>query len=122
MLEFQENTDSRSMEITIDGYIDHNSFQNVAGHFEKRIDEWGKIKLLKKIKAFHGINVLALIEDLRLAYRHFNNVSRVAFVTDRYWVELLSTLVKPIFPCQVKVFVESEIVEARQWLDSNEVS
>ena len=51
--------------------------------FEKQIGQHGKIRVLFQMDDFHGWNATALWEDIKLDYKHFSDIERIAMVGDK---------------------------------------
>lgn len=116
MLSYAEDIENKVVEVTVAGSINKNEFNDVSQKIEQRIQDWGKLRLLKRIDSFTGIEPTALFYDLKFGFEHFRDFLKVAVVSDKEWVEKLTKLGKNISPCEVRFFENEDIDQARAWL------
>ena len=116
MLDYKEDTDAGIVEITVDGRITREEFDDVAAKLEALIASHGKIRILEIVNDFQGIETSAFWDDLKFSLRHLNDFSKCAVVSDKQWVNLWSTLLRPFISCEVEHFEPDEIEMARAWL------
>ena len=116
MLSYAEDTENKIVELTIDGLIKKDEFDEVSKKLEQRMNDWGPLRVLKRVDSFKGIEPSALLKDLQFAFKHFRDVKKVAIVTDKEWVEKLAEMTKFLSPCEVRCFENEDIDKARVWL------
>ncbi len=89
---------------------------------EKAHSEGKKIRFLFYLgPKFEGFTPGAGWEDLKLGYRYLKTFERCAVVTDHKWIRSAVQFVGGLIPCAVKVFENSELDAAKDWLDSGEI-
>jgi len=116
MLNYRARTGTNLVEITVEGHVSKEEFDRVAAALEEAIDEHGSVRVLNVIKSFEGMDVAAFWEDIRFGFRHLNDISCVAVVTDTAWIKWWSELVEPFISAEVKVFDANDLAAARAWL------
>jgi hypothetical protein len=65
---------------------------------------------------FTGFHAKAMWDDAKVGLQHFTAWERVAVVTDVGWIRTGMKAFGFVMPGQVRVFSNSELSEARQWL------
>lgn len=116
MISYREDAGLHVVEITVDGPISREAFEEVAGKLEARIALHGKVRLLEEIRSLGGIDPSAFWDDLKFSLRHLNDFSRCAVVTDRRWIEWFAKAVDPFVACEIRHFTPEKIDDARRWL------
>jgi hypothetical protein len=119
MFSYKENPTAKIVEITIDGRITKESFQELASLLEDRIRDWGHVNILEDFKSLEGgIEMGAIWEDLKFGYKNLRKFPKCAVVTDKNWVGPVVNVLSPLFPIDVRRFPADGIEEARSWLSS----
>ena len=116
MLDYREDGEAGVVEITVEGRISREEFDEVAAKLESFIASRGKVRLLEVIHDFKGIDASAFWDDLKFSLRHLNDFSRCAIVTRAQWIQSWSNLVGSLFHCEIAHFEPHQIEEARAWL------
>jgi hypothetical protein len=77
----------------------------------------GKVRLLYQLgDDFSGFEASAMWDDTKLGLKHFSGWEKVALVTDIEWVRWALKIFGLAMPGHVRVFENSEIAKARQWV------
>lgn len=119
MIEYREIPENDMIELKIDGYITAEDFHSIAEKLLLFMDQHKKIRVLKEVRSFSGLDFVIFKERLIGAWlKHFKDVGGVAVVCDEHWMEQLTELLKPIYPYPVRCFKPTNIEEARSWLKS----
>lgn len=116
MIEYREDAGTDLVEIVVDGRIGKAEFDDVADRLEAYIRRHGKVRVLEEVRSLGGIEPAALWADLRFALRHLNDFSRCAVVSDKRWIEPLTTGVGKLVACELRHFLPGQIAAARAWL------
>jgi hypothetical protein len=84
---------------------------------EEKLDKHKKIRLLYVLgDDFKRYSAGAAWEDAKVGMKHFTSWDRVAVVTDVDWIEHAVKAVAFAMPCEVRLFDDDELDEARQWI------
>lgn len=116
MLEVRETPDTNIVEFTVDGRITREEFDRVVAVLNKKIEEYGSVRLLEEVRRIGAVEPSLIWEDLKWAFAHVKDISRTAIVADRKWIELYTKIVKPFVKMEVRYFDRGEIEAARRWL------
>lgn len=84
---------------------------------EKKLKTNKKIRLLYHLgKQFTGFDLPAMMDDAKLGMKHFFAWDRVAFVSDHEVINIVAKFFGYMMPCEVRVFNNSNLEEAKKWL------
>ena len=116
MLELKKDELGNFYELKIDGKVTRQELLEVFSLMEQAFKMEKKIKLLKWVHNFNGLELAGLWDDLKFAFGHWNDYEKVAVVTNKKWMGNIANIVTPLYPCPVEVFDESNRESARDWL------
>lgn len=115
MIDFKKVPDSNIVEITIDGRLSREQMKDVTARLGAMIEMHGKIRVIEVIRSFGGMDPMSFWDDIRFSIGHYNDFERCAVVADEPWIEWWTKAVRPLLPCEVRLFGLDEIDEAREW-------
>jgi hypothetical protein len=116
MIEYSEVPETNILEITVDGKVTREEFDEVAARMTAMIERHGEVRLLEVVRDIGGIEPSALWEDFKFGPKHLKDISHTAVVGDQKWLEWATALVKPFLSAEVRFFRLDQIDEARRWL------
>ena len=116
MIEYAPHADQGYVELTLDGKIDREGFEEVVDQLGPLMEKHGKIGILKHILSFRGMSPTVLWEDLKFAFRHLKHVGPVAVVSDKRYIAVWTKLARPLWSGEVRFFEENQLEEARAWI------
>jgi len=108
--------DGKILSIDLSGKLTKEDYQVFVPEFEKLIKKHGKLRVLITMDDFHGWEMAALWEDLKVDFKHWNDIERIAMVGDKAWQEGMSYFCKPFTTASVRYFGHHESERARQWI------
>jgi len=84
---------------------------------EETLSKTKKVRLLYVLgDGFEGYSGAAAWEDAKVGLRHLTRFDRVAVVTDVDWIENTVKAFGFVMPCEVRVFNNDSLQEAREWI------
>jgi hypothetical protein len=117
MVNFLETDAKHVVGIRIEGKVEEQEFDAVAALLEKRMQEFPKVNVYVELESFTGMEVRALLKDLKFGLKNLDRFDKEAIVTDKKWVQKIAgasdSLVKDV---QVKAFDKNEKDLARKWI------
>lgn len=116
MIQFEEHPELGYVELTLEGKVDRESFEELVSKLGPLMDERGKVGILERIVSFGGIAPSVLWDDIKFGFRHLKHVGPVAVVSDKKWIEVWTKLASPFWRTEVRFFGANELDEARAWL------
>ena len=91
--------------------------QHIVPAVEEALQKSGKLRLLYHLgEEFVGFKAGALWEDAKVGLSHLAAWERIAVVTDVDWLRSVTKAFGFAMPGEVRVFANSEIEAARDWL------
>ncbi|MBN2295642.1 MAG: STAS/SEC14 domain-containing protein [Pirellulales bacterium] len=115
-VELYKENDGKVLNVRVSGKLTKEDYALFVPEFEKSIIDHGKIRILFEMNDFHGWEAAALWEDLKLDFKHWADIERIAMVGDKAWQEGMSFFCKPFTTAKVRYFGHHELDRARQWI------
>ena len=112
----EEKENGRLMEIHVSGKLEHKDYERFVPEFDRLVKQHGKVRLLFEMKDFHGWELQAAWDDLKLGLKHFSDIEQIAMVGDQKWQEWMARFCRPFTRAKVRYFEGNAIEEARGWL------
>ncbi|MBE9045569.1 STAS/SEC14 domain-containing protein [Pleurocapsales cyanobacterium LEGE 10410] len=116
MIDYKNCLNSNIVEITVEGKITKADIEQTITQLKLDLKHHGKLRILEEIRSFDGIDPIALWQDVNFGLAHANDFTHAAVVADAKWIQTLSQAIDSVLPAQVKVFEQSQIELAREWL------
>ena len=116
MLEMHEHDAQDVIELIVDGAVSREEYEAVRDRAEAFINRRGRARLLEVILDLGPVDPAVLWEDTRFAFRHMDDFSRIAVVTERKWLAEALAALQKVFVGEVKGFTLDECGEAWKWL------
>jgi hypothetical protein len=120
--ELREEVDGKVLNVRVSGKLTKEDYARFVPEFEKLIGQHGKIRVLFEMDDFHGWDVAALWEDIKLDFKHWGDIERIAMVGDKAWQEGMSFFCKPFTSAEIRYFAHHEADRAREWISEGIVT
>lgn len=111
-----DTTEDNIIEAKISGKLTEKDYEIILPELERRIEEYGKLRLLIELEDFQGWTAGALWEDLKFDFKHFHDFARIALVGDRKWEKTATLFSKPFTGAELRYFAREDLEEARKWI------
>lgn len=115
-VEFAASTDSNVIVLRVSGKLTKEDYHLFVPELDKWIERHGKIRILLDMVDFHGWEVSAIWEDVKVGVKHFNHIERIAMVGDKAWEKGMALFCKPFTFANVKYFDRADEEQARAWI------
>jgi hypothetical protein len=115
-VQLKEEAADRLLEVHISGKLTKEDYAHFGPAFDRMIQEHGKIRMLVDMHDFHGWTAGALWEDVKLDFKHFSHIERLALVGETKWEKGMSAFCRPFTTATIKYFDRSQEAEARTWI------
>lgn len=96
------------------GKLTTDDYQVFTSELERRIRQYGSVRVFLELEDFHGWDLGAAWADFTFGLKHLGQFRGCAIVGDKKWEEWLIDLAKPFF--HVRYFDRAEQGEAWDWL------
>lgn len=107
------------LEVRATGKLVHEDYQRFVPEFDRLVKKHGKIRLLFEMSDFHGWELQAAWDDLKLGVKHFTDIVSIAMVGDKKWEKWMAKFCRPFTKAKVRYFESDAIAEARNWLKTD---
>lgn len=103
---------------TARGTVTANDYENIIiPAVEALFSRKSKVSFLYYLgEDFTGFETSAMWEDTKLGLKHLTGWEKMAIVSDVEWIRTAIRVFGLIIPGHVRVFHNSELVEAKQWI------
>ena len=118
-VEFHPEADGKILNVRVSGKLVQEDYQQLGPEFESLVQQHGKIRVLFQMDDFQGWKAGALWEDLKLDFKHFNDIERLAMVGDKAWEKGMAHFCKPFTTAKIRYFERHEIDRAREWISED---
>lgn len=89
----------------------------VLPEVEKVAKDQQKIRVLYQFEeTFEGFTFGAMWADLKMGLAYFRRWEKIAVVSDKLWLIVLSRIMGYMMPCRVKVFDSKATAAAKRWI------
>lgn len=104
------------LHVRVSGRLTDADYREFVPAVEELIARQGSLRLLIEMTDFHGWNVGALWDDLKVYLKHGNEIERLAMVGEKRWQEWMSRLARPFLRAEVRYFDMAQAGDARRWI------
>ena len=116
-----ENNTGNILELEVSGNLVASDFQGLESTFQKLVKQYGKIRVLFRMRDFHGWEPVAFWDNVKFDLKHFGDIERLAMVGDKQWEKFLGVFGRPFTAAEIRYFDESALPAARVWLERNSI-
>jgi hypothetical protein len=102
--------------ITLSGKLTTADYASFVPEVERLIEEHGKIRMVWRLKDFHGWTMGAMWEDIKFDWRHFADIQRLALIGDKRWNAGMATFCKPFTRATIRHFDVADAAKATEWI------
>jgi hypothetical protein len=114
MITFLDTPQDDILAIRATGRVTHADYQEMQRKISVKLREHDKLRMLLDLENFHGWDVRAAWDELKMGAEGHGHFERCAIVGDRWWEEGLTTFSKLFW--KVEYFDRSQRDKAWQWL------
>jgi hypothetical protein len=100
----------------VDGPYDENAVEIIQSEINEKLEIYDKVSFYIEDTVNAEISSKAIMKNLPFKIKTGNRFEKVAVVTDRKWLKVMSNLEKLFFNAEIKVFSTQERLEAIQWI------
>jgi hypothetical protein len=115
-LDLHEEAEGKVLVARLTGKLETADYERFAPKLDELVEQHGKVRILAEMHEFHGWTAGALWEDIKVAFKHYSDIERIAIVGETKWQKGMATFCKPFTKAEVRFFGLDEAVEARTWL------
>jgi hypothetical protein len=118
MIEMLQDLPDNALGFVAKGTVTANDYETVIiPAVEALFTQQDKVRLLYHLGPdFSGFEAGAMWDDMKIGMKHLSGWERIAVVSDTAWVRTGVKVFGLVIPGQVRVFHDSELAEAKQWI------
>jgi hypothetical protein len=107
--------------IDASGKVSHEDYRKVLIPAAEARMARGPVRMLYVAgPQFTGYELEALWEDAAFGFKHWQQFTRIAVVTDTTWLRAAVTMFRPLFPSEIRLFKFPELAAAKEWVVGKE--
>lgn len=100
----------------VDGPYDEIAVEKIQSEVKEKLEVYDKVSLYIEDTVNADISLKAVLKNLPFKIKTGNRFERVAVVTDRKWLQVVSNLEKLFFNAELRLFSSQQRLEAIQWI------
>jgi hypothetical protein len=100
----------------VDGPYDDGAVELMQSEINEKLQVYERVNLYLEDTAKAEISLKAILKNLPFKLKTANRFERVAVVTDRKWIQVISILEKLFFNAEIRLFSTDQRLEAIQWI------
>jgi hypothetical protein len=100
----------------VDGPYDEYAVEKIQSEVNEKLEVYEKVSLYIEDTVNADISLKAILKSLPFKIKTGNRFERVAVVTDRKWLQVISNLEKLFFNAELRLFSSQQRLEAIQWI------
>lgn len=112
-----ETNGGKVLEVQLAGTLTRKDYEQFTPEFERVLNLHGKISILVEMRDFHGWEVGAAWEDIKLDCKHYSDIERIGMVGDKKWEKGMSVICRPFTSAKIRFFEWEHVSEARAWVE-----
>lgn len=118
-IKLTEKLDGKILEVSVSGKLTDQDYQLFVPEFGRLAKQHGKIRVLFEMSQFHGWEVKAAWDDLKLGVKHYRDIERLAMVGENSWQQWMAVFCRPFTTAEIRYFDHSALDEARAWIEGD---
>lgn len=124
MIEILKGFPDDVLAISGSGWITAADYRDVVvPEIDRRIEKHGRVRRLYNLgPEFEGVSPGGAWSDLTVGLSHWNQIGRIAVVTDADWIRHAVGFFAPIFHDPVRTFTNAELQAAKDWIQAKEAA
>jgi hypothetical protein len=120
-LQIIENSSGNILELEVTGKFAASDFQGLESAFQRLVKQYGKIRVLFRMRDFHGWEPVAFWDEVKFDLKHLGDIDRLAMVGDKQWEKFLGVFGRPFTAAEIRYFDKSALPAARLWLGNDSI-
>ncbi|MCB0464776.1 MAG: STAS/SEC14 domain-containing protein [Aequorivita sp.] len=100
----------------VDGSYDDIAVEKIQAQVKEKLEIFDKLNLYIEDTVNADISLKAVMKSVPFKLKTGNRFERVAVVTDRKWLQVISNLEKLFFSAEIRIFSSQNRLEAIQWI------
>ena len=104
----------------LSGKLHDADYQHFTPAIDAAVQAHGKIRLLALFEDFHGWDVHAAWDDLKMGLKHYSDIERIAIIGDKAWEKWMTIICKPFTKATIHYFDAAQLADAWAWVEKDQ--
>ncbi|MEX0716822.1 MAG: STAS/SEC14 domain-containing protein [Planctomycetaceae bacterium] len=113
----QEEASGKVLRADLSGKLEKKDYERFAPEVDRLVREEGRIRILVRMRDFHGWTLGGLWEDIKFDWKHGSDIERVALVGEKKWESGMASFCKPFTKASIRYFDQAQLAEAETWIN-----
>ncbi len=100
----------------VDGPYDERALERIQTEVNEKLEVFNKLNFYIEDTVNADISLKTVVKSIPFKLKTGNRFDKVAVVTDRKWLQVVSNLEKLFFNAEIRIFSSHERLEAIQWI------
>lgn len=101
--------------VVVEGKLKHSDYIDTLIPKLDELSKLGSIKIMMVMTDFAGIELKAILDDIKTVLKHRKTFNKVAIVTNKSWIKISISIFRCIITGHVNTFTNEQ--DAQQWLN-----
>ena len=119
MIELLETRSPKIIGFRCSGTLHDEDYQILEPRLESAIEKQGPVRLFAQFDDFHGWDLHAIWDELRIGVKHANDFEKIAMVGDKQWERWMAKFTGLFTGAKVRYFDVSEMDRAWYWIEDD---
>jgi len=116
MIEILTGLPPHTVGFQMSGKLHDEDYKTFVPLVDREIAKDGKVNVLAQFHDFHGWDVKALWDDIKISTTHCTKIKKIALVGEKTWEKWMAKVCKPFTMAKIQYFDASQIEAAKAWL------
>jgi hypothetical protein len=118
MLEFLKETGENLIATKVSGKIDADDMDKLLPVLKSTIEKFEKVSWYYEMEGLQGWTPKGFWQDITFVAQHTNSFKKIAMVGEKDWEKMMTDMMKPFTPAEIKFFETTQKEEAKKWIRS----
>ncbi|RMA66544.1 SpoIIAA family protein [Ulvibacter antarcticus] len=102
----------------IEGVVDDKTIENLKESLALKLKEYNSINLYLEDSGIEKFRLQSVVTRALFPLENSNSFGKVAMVSDRRWIHLLSSFNNLFTQCEIRCYTSENRIEAMSWIAS----
>lgn len=113
---YSENPATKTIEVTVNGTLTQQDFDEILPRFEAFMAAHEKIRLIEVVEDLKGADPMLMWQGMKFDFKAIPHISHCAVVSDIPWMSPMAKAAGAFMPMKVRTFDMAQLDEARAWI------
>lgn len=115
-MRFYQHDEPPAIWIEIKGRVSRDDYLKLLEPMKAQFAGGDPVSVLVELTDYEGLEMGAMWEDMKFGFGNVKKLRRMAIVTDKKWIEVLTRALDPLFSTEMRTFEFDQEMEAWEWV------